>query len=164
VARYYTVDGYSSHNSLGYLARRALHLIAGRLETVLAEGDIGLIQWIVLNYLHDGLASTAAEMSRDVGYDAGAFTRIIDQLEGRGLLERQRSTADRRVVALSLTPAGRATIRSLKPHVVECYNDMLAGFSRAEAGMLIDLLTRFVGRVAAAPAPAKAPRRGRRAS
>lgn len=160
MAGYYGVRDYTSHNSLGYLVRRATHLIKPRVEGALARGDMSLVQWIVLNYLRDGIASTAAEISRDVGYDAGAFTRVLDQLEERGLIERRRSRADRRVVELHLTRAGRAAIDALKPDVVNCYNGMLAGFTRAETGTLIALLARFVAALSAAPEPAgKAPRR-----
>src|SRR5258708_4037988 len=50
MARYYSVASYSSHNSLGYLVRRSLHLITPRVEAVLAEGGVPPVPWIRLNF------------------------------------------------------------------------------------------------------------------
>ena len=44
----------------------------------------------------------------DMDIDAGAMTRLIDRLAAKGLVERLRSSIDRRVVTLTLTPAGEA--------------------------------------------------------
>ncbi|WP_424187862.1 MarR family winged helix-turn-helix transcriptional regulator [Actinokineospora sp. G85] len=42
---------------------------------------------------------------------SGGLTRLVDRLEARGLLERRRSAADGRGLAVSLTREGRALIR-----------------------------------------------------
>lgn len=46
-------------------------------------------------------------------------TRLIDRLSRDGLARRDRDTADRRVVRVSITPAGRATLKRLDQTVVE---------------------------------------------
>ena len=83
-----------------------------RMEAALAGHDFTLMQWIVLLYLRDGLASTASDIAREFRHDSGALTRVIDQLQKRGLVSRRRSTSDRRVVDLALTAKGGFNARS----------------------------------------------------
>jgi hypothetical protein len=72
----------------------------------------------------------------------------------RGLVSRQRSETDRRVVALSLTARGRALVEQLAPRVMDLWNALLSGFSHAEIDTLIALLTRLA---IAADSTGKAP-------
>ncbi|HEX3603201.1 MAG TPA: hypothetical protein VHU43_03860 [Steroidobacteraceae bacterium] len=71
------------------------------------------------------------------------MTRVIDQLAERGLLERVRRDRDRRKVELQLTPAGRETIESLIPQVVDKMNEVLAEFSKPEFQELLRLLVKL---------------------
>jgi DNA-binding MarR family transcriptional regulator len=103
------------------------------------------MQWIVLIYVRDGLAHTASDIAREFHHDSGALTRVIDQLERRGLLTRQRSSTDRRVVNLALTPKGRRTIEELVPVVVGQMNVALAPFTRGEFEQMRSLMERLVG-------------------
>jgi DNA-binding MarR family transcriptional regulator len=76
-------------------------------------------------------------------HDSGALTRVIDQLADRGLVERVRRDRDRRKVELQLTPAGRETIETLVPLVVEKLNAALAEFSAEEVQELLRLLIKL---------------------
>jgi DNA-binding MarR family transcriptional regulator len=153
MAGYYTVDNFGCDNSFGYLVRRTGNLILGRLEAVLAEQGVTVTQWVVLMHVRHGLARTAADISRDIGYDSGALTRVMDQLEQHGLIERRRCCHDRRAMELTLTETGRQTLIALMPAVVATFNQMLDGFSHTEVDTLIQLLTRFIARAQASPEP-----------
>ena len=117
------------------------------LEVAFSQKDFTFMQWVVLMTVRDGLAVTATDICRDYRHDQGALTRVIDQLETRGLLERQRSAEDRRVVQLSLTDKGRETVESLIPLVVERLNTALDGFTVEEVSELTRLLWKLVARI-----------------
>jgi DNA-binding MarR family transcriptional regulator len=53
---------------------------------------------------------TLAELGRLVVCETGSPSRLVDTLVRRGLLKREPSPGDKRVVVLSLTPAGEATV------------------------------------------------------
>jgi DNA-binding PadR family transcriptional regulator len=76
------------------------------------------------------------------------LTRVIDQLQERGLLERVRRGHDRRKVELQLTEEGRKTVEILIPLVVDKLNLALAEFSREEAAELKRLLLKLNTRLA----------------
>jgi DNA-binding MarR family transcriptional regulator len=150
MSAFYTPESYTVRGSIGYLIRRARNLMSARVEHEFDAKQITFVQWILLMQLRDGLASTAAELSRDMCHDSGALTRVIDNLEQRGLIERRRAVTDRRVVELKLTDAGIAMVNSLVPTVVGLLNASLAGFSDDEARDFTRLLNKFVDNVAAA--------------
>jgi DNA-binding MarR family transcriptional regulator len=162
--QHYRPATYRARDSVGYLLRRVYTIMHERMEAALAGHDFTLMQWIVLLYVRDGIARTASDISREFRHDSGALTRVIDQLERRGLLLRHRSTSDRRVVELALTAKGNRTIEDLLPVVVGQMNEALAPFTRAEFEQMRSLMERLVGHVQqleAAPNPPAPEKRAR---
>src|SRR5271156_797607 len=115
---FYRTADYGMKNSVGYLVRRGSNLILPQFEALFADQDLTFSQWTVLMALRESRASTATELARDICHDAGSLTRIIDELERRDLVARQRSETDRRLVALTLTPRGAGMVETLVPRVV----------------------------------------------
>jgi DNA-binding MarR family transcriptional regulator len=142
--QHYRPEGYQARSGIGYLLKRAHVLMLGQLEAVVAGSDITATQWIVLMHLREGLAINATDLCSQLRHDSGALTRVIDQLEARGLVQRERSREDRREVQLRLTQTGTETLALLLPAVIEKLNFALREFSRAEAAELTRLLTKLI--------------------
>ena len=166
--QHYSVETYRAEDSVGYLLRRLHTIWLGRFEQVLGRKDMTLTQWIVLIRLRDGLVRTAADIARCLQHDSGALTRVLDQLERRGLIARRRSAQDRRVVELQLTRAGHRAIADLLPLVVEQTNLALQPLTKQEFRQFKDILARILDHVQhgvpplESIEPASAPRRSRR--
>lgn len=143
--KHYAAASFKARQSIGYLLKRAHGLLMERAEAAFENHDITFTQWVILLRLRDGLGSTAAELCRGVGHDSGALTRVLDQLEKRGLVERSRSKQDRRVVELSLTKQGHTMVQSLIPLTVEKLNEALGDFSAAEFREFLRLLEKLIG-------------------
>jgi DNA-binding MarR family transcriptional regulator len=150
---FYRVETFEARRSIGYLVRRLHNLIVPRAEALFADADFTFSQWVVLMAVRDGIANTCGEIARHMDHDTGATTRLVDQLEERGFLARRRSTTDRRVVHLEITPAGKALATSLMPRLVGFWNEVLEGFSPQEASQMISLLTRLLARIEERPIP-----------
>ena len=163
--QFYEPASYRARDSVGYLVRRLYSILSNRIEAQFADQGLTLMQWIVLLYLRDGLAATASDIAREFRHDSGALTRVIDQLEQRGLLTRERSARDRRVVELHLTRVGRKTIDKLLPRVVGELNAALAPLSRDEFEQFQGFLVRILDHLQAGSTtvaeepPARAARR-----
>ena len=142
--QHYLPATYRSRDSVGYLVRRLYTLMLARFEGALAQADFTLTQWIVLIQVHEGVARTASDVAHDLGHDTGALTRVVDQLETRGFLQRRRSAQDRRQVELRLTPAGHAIVRKLLPLVVDQTNQALTPLTRDEFAQMHRMLVRLV--------------------
>ena len=144
--QHYTAEKYRAKSSVGYLVKRASSLVIESVEPALAEHGFTFTQWVVMMYLRDGLAPTAKDLCVQLRHDSGAVTRVIDQLEARDLVRRERSVDDRREVKLALTEAGHKMVGSLVPTVVDKLNFVLRDFSGAEVSELTRLLTKFIAR------------------
>lgn len=141
--QHYKVETYKSQLSIGYLVKRAHSLMLDVMEPVIEQLGFSFIQYVIMATLRDGIAVTPTVICSQYRHDSGALTRVIDQLAERGLLERVRRDRDRRKVELQLTAAGRATIESLLPMVVDKLNETLTEFSKPELQELLRLLIKL---------------------
>ncbi len=141
---FYHFENFEARNSLGYLNKRLFTLISQAVEEIFADQELSFVQWVALVSVRDDVADTCAGIARHLGHDSGATTRMIDQLERRGLLTRNRCKTDRRVVRLGLTAQGRAVAKAMTPRVMTFWNAVLKDFSHAETTQLIALLTRLL--------------------
>nr|WP_227014328.1 MarR family transcriptional regulator [Nocardiopsis sinuspersici] len=86
-----------------YAASRAL---TGLYRELL--GDLGLTypQYLVMLVLWERGTLTVKELSRALHLDSGTLSPLLRRLEGAGLLTRERSATDERVVEVSATREG----------------------------------------------------------
>jgi DNA-binding MarR family transcriptional regulator len=87
---------------------RATHLVAVGLGPVWTELGLGQAEAHVLAQLAGRDSVTANELHRDFGHKRSTLTNVLDRLEQRGLIERAPNPADRRSIAVKLTPPGHA--------------------------------------------------------
>jgi DNA-binding MarR family transcriptional regulator len=150
-AAFYRAEEWCTDESVGYLLRLTLSSLARAADSHMRPSGLTSTQWSPLMIIARGGSPTAATLARELNIDTGAMTRMLDRLERKGLLTRQRSVADRRVVELELTEAGRAAIGRI-PHVLaQVYNEHLRGFTQDEFVQLKTLLRRIVANSARTP-------------
>jgi len=146
---HYDAATYRTRSSIGYLMRRGASLMRDELDRSFARYDVNFIQWCTLMMVREAPAVTPGDLCRSLHHDSGAFTRLLAQLEDRGLLRRERSDTDRRLVRLHLLPSGRRLAELLLPTVVERLNQALAGFTSTEVALLTQLLGRLIAHLEA---------------
>jgi DNA-binding MarR family transcriptional regulator len=71
------------------------------------------------------------------------ITRLLDRLEAKQLVSRQRCPKDRRRVYCRITPAGLALLESLDQPIRDAENEGLSGLSPAQLEQLLSLLERI---------------------
>jgi DNA-binding MarR family transcriptional regulator len=129
--------------SVGHLISRARTSLLSSLDTELGPLGMTGAQFTVLKNLADGPGETAADLSRMMHYDTGSMTRLLDRLEEKGFVRRERCTNDRRVVYLRMTSAGRAHLPRLRIAALRVLDAHLAGFTAGE----VDNLRQYLGRM-----------------
>jgi DNA-binding MarR family transcriptional regulator len=152
-AAFYGSAPVSADESIGYLMKRALGSIVAQADRRLAAIGLTNAQWAPLLHLSKSGPCPVADLARQMVLDAGATTRLLDRLEKKGLCQRVRSTTDRRVVQVQITPSGRAAIGDVPAVLAEVMNQHLAGFTHAEWDTLKTALRRIVANGDAVKAP-----------
>jgi DNA-binding MarR family transcriptional regulator len=139
----YTQQNWCRENSFGYIMRRIMQVMVGQVDKRLEGLGLTQAQWSPLFLIGQRKVSTLAELSRELQLDAGALTRTLDRLELKGLCRRERSTEDRRVVHLALTPEGQAAMAPVPEVLCDVSNRLLDGFTEEEWQTLMRLLRKL---------------------
>lgn len=135
---------YRICDSVGYLMARAKGELSRDVEQEVGALDITHAQASCLVMLVHDRARTVTDLGRELNTDMGSVTRLISRMEKRGLVERQRSDADRRIVDLRVTPAGHALVDQLPAIFCRVLNRRFRGFSEAEIAQFRDMLERVI--------------------
>ncbi|MEO7007554.1 MAG: MarR family transcriptional regulator [Caldimonas sp.] len=143
-ASFYSANGYCANDSVGYLMRRVLLALTQDTDKRLEPHGLTHAQWGPLFMMRKAGSATVAELARELQMDPGAMTRLLDRLEAKGLCKRVRSTDDRRVVNLALTPEGEVAADKVPVALAEVMNSHLTGFSKSEWQLLKSLLQRML--------------------
>ena len=104
--------------------------------------EVGLTtpQVVVLQAVRDLGEVTSGQLSRRVSLSQGTVTTILDRLETRGLVERYRSAADRRIVHSRLTRRGRAVLRRAPPLLHERFTEAFRRLSPVRQSRILTTL------------------------
>ena len=146
----YEVETYQPASCVGQLIYRVRAAQMSALDQELAQDpdlaplEISAAQYTIISVLAKRGVDSAAQLCKDLSYDAGAMTRMIDRLEAKGLVNRRRCPEDRRLMKLELTEAGLAALPKLRECSVRVLNRLLRGFSLAEARQLEGFMVRML--------------------
>ena len=111
-------------------------------EQLLKAAGIPNAQYNVLRILRgaepEGLACRAIG-DRMISHDPD-ITRLLDRMEKRGLITRERQTDDRRVVKTRITPQGLSLLKTLDQPIHDLHKRQFRHISTARLKTLFDLL------------------------
>jgi DNA-binding MarR family transcriptional regulator len=126
----------------GHLARRFQQIaVAVFLAEAEAAGyDLTPVQYAALVALSANSGIDQVTLAGLIAYDRTTITGVVDRLVQKGLVERRESRRDRRARELTMTEAGRRTLRGMTPAVEAAQEIMLRGLTEKEARELVRLL------------------------
>jgi DNA-binding MarR family transcriptional regulator len=122
---------------------RTANEITRRLDAVTLREGISGQQYNILRILRGaGEALPTMEISERLVEKTPGITGLLDRLEGKGLIRRERCREDRRRVLCSVTPDGVAVLERLERPVSRFDIDSMGALSEEELRRLIKLLDR----------------------
>lgn len=111
-------------------------------DELFSQYDLTAQQYNALRLLkaeHPGALPTLVLAGRLVSH-APDITRLVDRLESRKLVARERVADNRRVVQVGITDAGLALLKQVEQPVRQCHQRQLGHLSAAELQSLVELL------------------------
>lgn len=123
---------------------RAHNAVMSRVHRDLAGPGLTFTQFAVLEALYSRGPMCQKDIARKIlSQSSGNMTVVIDHLERRCLVEREKKPDDRRTNVVSLTPEGRRVIGEFLPHHLDVIAQEFAVLSPDELKTLAALLKRL---------------------
>jgi len=122
--------------------RQIIRIADLRAKQLARAVQLTATQLLVLQTVEGGEDVTPGAIAREVNLTQATITTILDRLEKRGLLQRERSETDRRKIFVRLTAEGARAIHSAP---VPLHESFVRGFERLrpwEQSMLVASLQR----------------------
>ncbi|PWB31490.1 MarR family transcriptional regulator [Pseudomonas sp. SDI] len=130
--------------TIGMLLGRAALVKDRILDTHLQAFGVTAAQFKVLIINAQYGVDTPAELCRYLALDSGSMTRMLDRLEQKQLILRQRCPDDRRQVRLALTEEGQKLADQL-PHIgAAAMNEVVGVLEPGELATLEQILTKVL--------------------
>ena len=125
---------------ISQISMLAHRLLTERLATAGSRG----YHYRLLAALREFGSASQARLGRPTGIDRSDVVAALNELAGRGLVERTSDPADRRRNIITITPAGTAHLQRLDGILAGVQDELLAPLSPAERQLVIRLLTRVL--------------------
>lgn len=138
---------YNNLKNMMSLMRKLKRSTSALLTNKLAEYDLTYEQWVVLRTVMEHQPITQKLVGELTGKDRSTMTRILDQLENKKMLERNKAVSDRRLFDLGITAKGSLIFEEMIPVEKEMYTKMCEGISDEEFIGFNLILTRFIDNV-----------------
>ena len=128
---------------LGFQLRRVSAQSMAELEKSLADLDLRTIHYTVLATVTSHPRITQNDICRAIHVRPANLVPIVRELVDRELIVRRPDPTDKRIVRISLAPAGEALISELHRRVLEHEDRYLQPLSADERASLMRLLMRL---------------------
>jgi DNA-binding MarR family transcriptional regulator len=132
-------------SSTSHLLKRLGWVIKERSAGAFQSTGLSPYHYAVLALLDEEPRETQAMIADALGYDRSHLVGLLDELEDRGLIERQRDPADRRRHLVTLTSDGRTALNKLRSVVKSIEDDFLAPLDAEQREALHTLLLLLAG-------------------
>jgi DNA-binding MarR family transcriptional regulator len=132
-------------SSTSHLLKRLGWVIKERSAGAFQSTGLSPYHYAVLALLDEEPRETQAMIADALGYDRSHLVGLLDELEDRGLIERQRDPADRRRHLVTLTSDGRTALNKLRSVVKSIEDDFLAPLDAEQREALHTVLLLLAG-------------------
>src|SRR5690242_14470156 len=136
-------------SNFGFWIGRIRRALIREFEARSGELEITAAQFQVLRRLWAGDGMLVSTLANEICCHVANATGILDRLEAKGLIRRERSLEDRRAVRIHLTGAGRALEEPLTQIVATLNGHALEGLDGHERAELFRMLERVGGNLGA---------------
>ncbi|MEI8186028.1 MAG: MarR family transcriptional regulator [Chlorobiaceae bacterium] len=123
---------------------RAAESVTGRTSRILAASNLTVSQFGILEVLFHKGSLCQRELAAKILKSTGNITMVIDNLEKRNLVRRERDHDDRRFIVIHLTESGHLLIANVFPFIMSAIVKEMSILQESEQNELARLC-RLIG-------------------
>jgi DNA-binding MarR family transcriptional regulator len=137
--------------AVGFALSSLGHAVTPKFSARLAPLGLEPREFALLRRVGVSEGGSQQAMGERLGIPASRMVALVDELEGRDLLERRPSPRDRRAHALHLTPDGRSALAKALEVAATFEGELTRSLSAEERAQLIELLDRIAAELGVPP-------------
>ncbi len=134
---------FAAAASPGYQIRAAHRAFDRLLQFLLAEHDLQVGYWYLLRILWEGDGMTQRELAEAASLTESTMVTTLNAMEAADLVERRRSTSDRRKIMIYLTPRSTEIRGQLLPIAGEINEIASLGIAERDIATMLSVLGRM---------------------
>lgn len=131
---------YSLHRRLGYKVSKLARLMEARLEGMISELGVTRMMWCVLSGVGLENVNTPSDLALYIGIARPTVSRVLRDMESKGLICRSGAEGDGRGIEISLTAKGQAALQRCKPLVDDLNTHFVAKIDRCHLEQILNHL------------------------
>ncbi len=116
-------------------------------QNAVSEGIITLPQFLGMNFLRENPESPVKDFAVTLGLKPSSASGLIDRMVNHGLLHREHSSTDRRVVLLTLTPEGEEMVEEVRNQRRQGLATLFEPLTDDERTTYLKLMQKVVGEI-----------------
>lgn len=113
-----------------------------RQKSIITKGLLTVSQFVILDLLVEKGSCKMSGLAGALGFTMSAVTPIVDKMIRLKLVERERSSEDRRVVNVIMLDKGRQTVERLNEERRNITNSIFSPLTEEERNQYLRLLTK----------------------
>lgn len=129
--------------------RRIVRSIDVYSKKLKAEFDMTSVQILCLHTIEETGPITLASLAKLIHVSSSTLVGVIDRLEKKGLLKRERSLKDRRYTFITLTDDGKEKVKKLPTALNRKFTESLSKLSNEEQNQIVTALDSIVNLIEA---------------
>jgi len=132
------------HARPGHLIRRLNQISQGLFHEEAGAHGLTSVQFAALSMIRDVPGIDQVSLSSLIAFDKTTIVKVLDRLEQKELITRERSAADRRSNELRATDDGVKLLKQVEPLFDRSDRRIVAPLSSAEQRKFMEMLSRIV--------------------
>ncbi len=129
---------------LSYKLYTAFQYLTEASQNIYQELGITRANYVTMHFIYENPGVTQARLAELNDKDRNVITKVIDKLEERDYVRRERGSRDRRTYSLYLTENGERIIHQYWPRFIQDEQDLLNKLSPEEQKQFLSMLERLI--------------------
>jgi DNA-binding MarR family transcriptional regulator len=127
-------------NTLGTLVHEVAHLLRSHIDRRVEPYNLTRAKWLALGVLDRREGITQTELADYLELDKSTVGRLLDRLEDRGFIRREKDPDDRRIYRIFIADTAHPVLTELEQVADEVRSQALSGISKDDQKKLHALL------------------------